>query len=88
MATDGSRLSATFEEVGAFSEGRGAVRVDGRWGFVDATGAMVIEPAFDGIGFVGESGAGFRDGACLVRLGNSAVYLALDGAELFSFTLE
>ncbi len=35
-----------FEDVRNFSEGLAAVRVDGKWGYIDASGEMVIEPQF------------------------------------------
>src|SRR5687768_12515734 len=30
-----------------FSEGLGEVEVDGKWGFIDAQGTLVIPPAYD-----------------------------------------
>ncbi|WP_299481822.1 WG repeat-containing protein [uncultured Roseibium sp.] len=39
-----------FERAFPFSEGFGGVRVDGRYGFIDRTGKIVIEPIFDLVG--------------------------------------
>jgi hypothetical protein len=40
-------IPARFENAGPFSEGLAAVRVDGRYGYVDGRGEIVIEPKFD-----------------------------------------
>jgi len=46
------------------------VRVDGKWGFIDNTGAIKIEPAFAGIRRLDGAGEliGFREGLCAVQL--------------------
>jgi serine/threonine protein kinase len=36
-----------FDGVDGFSEGLAAVRVDGKWGYIDKTGNFVIQPQFD-----------------------------------------
>ena len=47
---DPSRLQLVdalrFDEVRDFSEGLAAVRVGRRWGYIDATGRMVVDPKF------------------------------------------
>lgn len=49
--TDGKQaFSRTFEAGGEFSNGLAPVRVDGKWGFIDSTGSMVIEPQFESFG--------------------------------------
>lgn len=45
---------------------------NGKWGFVDATGTVVIEPQFD-------SAKDFREGLALVRLGRDFLYVSSDG---------
>jgi len=45
-----------------FSEGLAAVKVGDKWGFVDTTGRMAIEPQFD-------FAAPFFDGLALVQMG-------------------
>lgn len=56
-------FAASFSQAYPFSEGLAAVLVDGQWGYIDTTGAYVIEPQFggdhigsfsDGLAFVGE----------------------------------
>ena len=36
-----------FDEVFDFSEGFGNVKNDGKWGYIDKKGKVVIEPQFD-----------------------------------------
>ena len=48
-----------------FSEGLAGVRIDGRWGFIDETGATVIAPRFDLVG-------AFHRGRAEVLVGNRA----------------
>src|SRR6185295_19165448 len=43
-------ISQTFEVAKPFSEGLAAVRLDGRYGFIDATGRIVIAPRFQAAG--------------------------------------
>jgi hypothetical protein len=47
------------------------VRVDGKWGFIDKTGTIKIEPQFQGIRRLdGEGGlVGFSEGLCAVQAG-------------------
>src|SRR4028119_1357356 len=52
--------------IHVFSEGLGPVRVNGKWGYIDVTGQMVIKPQFDfatqfknGLGFVQLNGKSF-----------------------------
>lgn len=57
-----------------FSEGRARVRRNGRWGFVDRTGELVIPPRFARAGT-------FHDGLARVRFADGqAGYVARDGA--------
>ena len=50
----------------AFSEGLAAVKM-GRWGFVDKTGKVVINPQFDDAG-------SFSDGLAVIKLGGQFGY--------------
>lgn len=45
------RIPQQFEVAKAFSEGLAAVRIEGRYGFIDATGKVVIEARFQNAGF-------------------------------------
>ena len=43
-------LPARYEQASAFSEGLAAVRIDGRFGYIDSRGEIVITPRFDRAG--------------------------------------
>jgi hypothetical protein len=59
------RIPRIFERALNFSEGLAGVRVDGLYGYIDASGKIVIPPKFD---LVGE----FRNGHAEVLLANKA----------------
>jgi len=47
----GKRIfDAEFEEAYGFHEGLAAVKVNGKWGYIDRTGAFVIKPVYSGAG--------------------------------------
>nr|WP_319382429.1 WG repeat-containing protein [uncultured Roseibium sp.] len=56
------RIPNTFQDAGQFSEGLATVRVDGKYGYIDRTGEMVIEPHYDLAGR-------FKDGLAEVFVG-------------------
>lgn len=67
-ATTGTYVAAPqFDNAGAFSEGLAAVQVGGKWGFVDKSGKVVIEPQFnpDQVQY----NARFSDGLAAVNFG-------------------
>jgi hypothetical protein len=61
-----------FEVVGRFAEGRAAVGIKGRYGFIDETGAVVVVPRFD---MVGE----FYQGLAEVLVGDKTGVIDRDG---------
>jgi hypothetical protein len=63
--TEAVRLPFRYEEAGPFHAGLAPVRIDGRWGYIDPTGAVVIAPAFDGAGR-------FRGDYAEIRVGDAA----------------
>jgi hypothetical protein len=72
-----------------FSEGLAAVWVfdenasqGGQWGFIDPTGKMVIEPAFD----QKQSKPRFRDGLAAVWKGDAIGYINHTGAFVYEPT--
>jgi len=40
-------ISARFEELGSFAEGRAPFREGRKWGFIDRSGAATVEPLYD-----------------------------------------
>ncbi|MBW4615006.1 MAG: WG repeat-containing protein [Desmonostoc vinosum HA7617-LM4] len=40
-------IAPKFDGAGLFSEGLAEVRVNGKWGYIDKTGTIVIQPKFD-----------------------------------------
>lgn len=74
-------IEATYEWVGDFHEGLASVRVEGRYGFIDREGKLVIPTAWPGR--VGH----FSQGRAFVELGREQLgYLKPDGE--LAFTLE
>jgi hypothetical protein len=56
----------------SFSEGLAAVNVDGKWGYIDKTGQIVIEPKFDRPGV-------FSGGLARVTIGKKRGYIRRNG---------
>lgn len=63
---------ATFEDAGDFHEGLAAVRVDGRWGYVDRNLTTVIPPQFEGAD-------AFSEGLAAVRGETGVSYIDRNG---------
>lgn len=60
----GTRISdLLFDRVGKQSEGLIRVEINGKWGYVDTKGKMIIEPQFSTAG-------GFSDGLAVVGIGD------------------
>ncbi len=56
-------INPQFEGAGPFSDGLAAVRIGGKWGYIDQTGRYVINPQFD-------DAESFSDGLAVVRIGD------------------
>jgi len=70
---EGRAIVSNLEETqGTFSEGVLAVKVMGRWGFINADGEFVIPQKFDYATF-------FSDGLALVRVNDSWFYIDREG---------
>lgn len=63
----------TFESTRRFVDGRAAVRVEGRWGFIDETGQLVIPPIYDAVGDFNGGVAEFKTGAAPQQFLNGQV---------------
>ena len=62
-------IAPQFEEVlGGFSEGLAAVKAEGRWGYIDPGGRMVVAPYFD-------EASSFFCGLALVKIGPQRGYI-------------
>jgi hypothetical protein len=62
-----------FEEAGPFSDGVAAVRVNGKWGYADPAGRLVIKPQFD-------FAYAFSEGLAPVKLNGLAGFIDKTGA--------
>jgi hypothetical protein len=72
------RVNAVYDEIGAFSEGRLAVRRGGLWGFINADGEEVIPCRYREV-------ANFSEGLAAVKLGHYWGYVDQDGEVQVSF---
>jgi hypothetical protein len=66
------RIQPIFEEVGIFSEGLAAVRVNKKWGIIDTSGKIVINPGDF------EVFAGFKNGYAWIRTFRKGAYTYID----------
>jgi len=74
MYTNGGFSEEVFEDARPFSdEGYAAVKKNGRWGFVDANGALMISFVFD-------DALSFGQHLAAVKLGESWGYISLTGS--------
>ena len=47
-------IAPQYEEVRPFEDGYAAVKLNGKWGYINENGEMVIEPRYDWAGYVSE----------------------------------
>lgn len=66
-------IAARFQDAGDFSEGLAAVKIEGKWGYVDKDGQMVIPPAF-------ERASDFREGLSWVDQHGKCGFIDRSGA--------
>jgi hypothetical protein len=67
IGRNGQQIMSGYAEVNNFQNGIAAVKVpSGKWGFVDITGRMVIQPQFDWVDY--RSGAGL---VCVEQFGHA-----------------
>ena len=72
LSAEGFTLVSDFRWDGAhdFSEGLAAVKKDGKWGFIDLSGNLVIDTVYDSAG-------SFSEGLCAVQTGYAWNYLRI-----------
>ena len=71
-------MNPYFDEARDFSQGRALVRLNGRYGFIDASGSVVIEPE-------GDDAKSFSNGLALVREDDRFGYIDREGELLHRF---
>ena len=74
-------LPGDWEGTKDFSEGLAAVKTDGKWGFIDTEGNLVIEAIYDGA----ES---FSEGKAAVQLDGRWGFINASGDTVISFTFQ
>jgi len=72
--------SAAFEEIGTYSGGYAAAKVDGKWGVIGLGTDWLIPPVYDGI-IQDELGRCYSRGAVFIQSGDS-VYLFAGGSQI------
>lgn len=55
------KIPFIFDDAECFSSGLGAVKIDGKWGFIKTSGEWAIQPQFDNAGF------GFKYGFAIIK---------------------
>ncbi|MCC8120455.1 MAG: S-layer homology domain-containing protein [Oscillospiraceae bacterium] len=74
-------IDPVYEDASSFSDGLAAVKVNGKWGFIDESGEMVIQAKYDYV-------TGFNDGIALAAYdGGGAVDYVPWFAEFYDYYL-
>jgi hypothetical protein len=68
----GNRLKGTYDEISYFSEGLAAVKIDGKWGYIDTAGTLVIPAQY-------KKAQPFSEGLAAVKLDKEWRYIRKDG---------
>lgn len=72
-------LDGRWDGARDFSEGMAAVKLDGKWGFIDTNGTVVISPKYDGA-------YSFSEGLAAVQSNGKWGYIDKTGAVVIPFT--
>ena len=67
-------MPARYEAAGNFSEGLAAVKENGKWGYIDGTGATVVAAKY-------ASAGSFSEGLAAVKSGGKYGYVDRTGKE-------
>lgn len=68
-------VAPKYDYADDFHNGRAAVQLQGKWGFIDSTGTVIVNPSYDRV----ES---FRDGCARFYVGKKFGLLGLNGKEI------
>ena len=74
-------LEGTWEGARDFSEGLAAVKKDGKWGYINTDGEMVIDPIYD-------SANSFSEGLAAVQSKGRWGYINTKGETVIAFTMD
>ena len=77
-----------FEDARPFHDGLAPVKKDGKWGFIDKQGAMVIQPQYDDFMAGGADYRVIRDGLAAVKQDGKWGYIDRTGGTVIPFTWE
>lgn len=72
VSKGGERLNVDCDNVLPFREGMAAVKLDGKWGYINTAGKLVIEPKFDDV-------RSFCQGLAGIRVNNHCGFIDRDG---------
>lgn len=67
-----------YQNAQPFSEGLAAVKIGGKWGFIDYLGNEVIPPQYDGVAL------GFKQGLALVQVGKEQFFVDKRGKRILN----
>ena len=70
-----------WEDAKDFSEGFAAVKKDGKWGFINTDGELIIDCVYDSVG-------SFSEGLCAVQTGYEWDYIDADGKTVIDGNFE
>ena len=71
LATSRMVWAGRFDELRSFSEGYAAVKRDGKWGYINRRGEVVVQPIYD-------RAYDFHDGFAVIRQGDLRGFLTID----------
>ncbi len=74
-------LEGQWDGAKDFSEGMAAVKLDGKWGYIDTEGRVIVEPKYDGAN-------SFSEGLAAVQSGGKWGYIDKTGAVVIAFTFD
>jgi hypothetical protein len=74
-------IYARYDYVGSFNQGLAKVKLEKKWGYIDSTGNVVVQPKYNEV-------ENFSDGRARVRLGQKWGLVDTTGAEIIKPTFD